>query len=323
MRTTHSASGTVTDVIAQPLTVTSIAAVSPNPRNTAVSSINVTFSVPINTSSPTAARRDADRQRRHPSRSAASHSRLVPGTTSTYQVGELSAFTFAGGSYTLTVNAADIDDQNGTAGTGSLSTSWLVSRSTPTISWANPAGHRLRHGPERSPARRHGQRAGDVHLHAGHGHCPWRRQQPDALGLLHAHRHDRLHHGLVDRDRERRPGHANGGQRQPGQHHVRHGPGQRPAQRERDLDRERQHRHGARHLHLRQRGRNRARRRQWPERGGHLHPHRHDRLHHGLVDRDRERRPGHANGGQRQPGQHHVRHGPGQRRSSAEARAGP
>ena len=34
-----------------PLTITSIAAVSPNPRDTAVSSIDVTFSEPINTSS--------------------------------------------------------------------------------------------------------------------------------------------------------------------------------------------------------------------------------------------------------------------------------
>ena len=36
--------------ITSPLSITSIAAVSPNPRNTAVSSINVTFSVPINLS---------------------------------------------------------------------------------------------------------------------------------------------------------------------------------------------------------------------------------------------------------------------------------
>ena len=40
----------------------------------------------------------------------------------------------------------------------------------------------------------------------------------------------------------------------------------------------------------------RARRGQRPERSGHLHAHRHDRLHHGLVDRDRQRRPGHADG---------------------------
>ena len=33
-------------------------------------------------------------------------------------------------------------------------------------------GHRLRHGPERNPARRHGQRGGNVHLHAGRGHHP-------------------------------------------------------------------------------------------------------------------------------------------------------
>src|SRR5208282_1461961 len=41
--------------------------------------------------------------------------------------------------YTLTVNASDIEDQYGNAGTGSFSTSWLLSGTTPTISWANPA----------------------------------------------------------------------------------------------------------------------------------------------------------------------------------------
>ena len=37
--------------------------------------------------------------------------------------------------------------------------------------------HRLRHGPERNAARRHGQRAGDVRLHAGRGDRPARRQR--------------------------------------------------------------------------------------------------------------------------------------------------
>ena len=36
------------------MTVTSIAAVSPNPRNTTVSSIDVTFSMPINAAASTA-----------------------------------------------------------------------------------------------------------------------------------------------------------------------------------------------------------------------------------------------------------------------------
>ena len=59
-------------MIIQPLTIASIAAVSPNPRNTAVSSINVTFSVPISTGSLTAGacafiqqRAQSDHGRRH------------------------------------------------------------------------------------------------------------------------------------------------------------------------------------------------------------------------------------------------------------------
>ena len=41
-------SAQATTTVVSPLTITSIAAVSPNPRNTAVSSIDVTFSEPIN-----------------------------------------------------------------------------------------------------------------------------------------------------------------------------------------------------------------------------------------------------------------------------------
>ena len=177
----NSASGTITDLITPPLSVTTIIAISPNPRTTPVSTVDVTFSLPIDTSSPTAGAVTLTDNGNPVAVSGVSFA-LVPGTTSTYQVGDLSAFTAAGGSYTLTVNAADIDDQYSNAGTGSLSTSWLVSGTTPTITWANPGDHRLRHGAERSPARRHGQRAGDVHLHAGRWHCPGRRQQPDAVG---------------------------------------------------------------------------------------------------------------------------------------------
>ena len=134
----NSASGTITDVITQPLTVTAIAAISPNPRTTPVSTVDVTFSLPIDTSSPTAGAVTLTDNGSPVAVSGVSFA-LVPGTTSTYQVGDLSAFTAAAGSYTLTVNAADIDDQYGNPGTGSLSTSWLVSGTTPTISWANPA----------------------------------------------------------------------------------------------------------------------------------------------------------------------------------------
>ena len=55
---------------------------------------------------------------------------LVSGTT--YAINGLAAFTKAEGSYTLTVNAAGIQDQNGNPGTGSLSTSWLMDTTPPT-----------------------------------------------------------------------------------------------------------------------------------------------------------------------------------------------
>ena len=134
----NSASGTITDLITPPLTVTAIAAISPNPRTTPVSTVDVTFSLAIDTSSPTAGAVTLTDNGNPVAVSGVSFT-LVSGTTSTYQVGDLSAFTAAAGSYTLTIDAADIDDQYGNSGTGSLSTSWLVNGTTPTISWANPA----------------------------------------------------------------------------------------------------------------------------------------------------------------------------------------
>ena len=152
-----SASGTVTDVIAQPaLTVTSIAAVSPNPRNSVVSSIDVTFSEPINTSSLTSGALTLTDD---------GGANLINGGVSltlrlghdTYAIGGLIGLTTAQGEYTLTVNAADIQDQNGVAGTGSLSTSWLMDTTPPTSSVSCAAardnldelrrvGHRFRPG---------------------------------------------------------------------------------------------------------------------------------------------------------------------------------
>ena len=52
---------------------------------------------------------------------------LVSG--SMYQIGGLAGLTAAAGTYTLTVNAADIEDQYGNPGTGSMSTSWVVDHS--------------------------------------------------------------------------------------------------------------------------------------------------------------------------------------------------
>ncbi len=140
----NSASGTITDVIAQPLTVTAIAEVSPNPRTTPVSTVDVTFSVPIDTSSPTAGAVTLTDNGSPVAVSGVSFA-LVPGTTSTYQVGDLSAFTAQGGTYTLTVNAADIDDQYGIAGTGTAATSW-TNTATATATAVTPGTASVSYG---------------------------------------------------------------------------------------------------------------------------------------------------------------------------------
>jgi fibronectin-binding autotransporter adhesin len=108
-----------------PLAITSITAVSPNPRNTPVSSIEVTFNDPINTSS-VASGAVTLTENGNPIALSGLTFTLVPGTSATYAVGSLSSFTAAVGTFVLTVNAADINDQHGFAGSGSASTSWVT-----------------------------------------------------------------------------------------------------------------------------------------------------------------------------------------------------
>ncbi|MFI5455769.1 MAG: Ig-like domain repeat protein, partial [Isosphaerales bacterium] len=128
----NSASGTITDVITQPLTVTAIAAVSPNPRNTAVSSIDVTFSEPINPTTFTDSDLTLTDNGGFNLITSAVTTSLVSG--STYQINGLSGLTASNGNYALTVNAAGIQDPFGNPGTNSLSTSWLMDTAPPTSS---------------------------------------------------------------------------------------------------------------------------------------------------------------------------------------------
>ena len=98
------------------------------------------FNVPINTTSAAA---DGVTLTDHGISVAASglSFTLVPGTTSTYQIGGLLELTTAPGTYVFTVNAAMFDDQFGNAGAGSLSTSWVVIPTSVYISssYANDA----------------------------------------------------------------------------------------------------------------------------------------------------------------------------------------
>ncbi len=115
-----------------PVSVTAIAAVSPDPRNSAVPVVDVTFSRPINPSSLTSgALALTDNGSANLIESGVTLT-LVSDTTSTYAIGDLTGLTGAQGNYTLTVNAADILDPNGVAGTGTSSTSWLMDTTPPT-----------------------------------------------------------------------------------------------------------------------------------------------------------------------------------------------
>ena len=116
-------------------TVTSIAAVSPNPRNTAVASIQVTFNEPIALPAFSASWITLTRNGGLIPVTSDVTATLVSG--STYQINGLSGVTASDGSYTLTVYATGVTDASGNTGTNSLLTSWLMD-TTPPSSEVNP-----------------------------------------------------------------------------------------------------------------------------------------------------------------------------------------
>ncbi len=120
-----------------PMSVTSITPASPNPRNTPVATLDVTFSVPIEAVNFTlGAITLTDNGGLNLINSGVS---LMPveGTASTYAIEGLAGLTTAEGTYVLTVDAAAISDEYGNPGTGTLSTSWLMD-TTPPVSTVNP-----------------------------------------------------------------------------------------------------------------------------------------------------------------------------------------
>jgi len=128
---TPSTAQATTEVL-PPLAIGSISPIVPNPLNTPVSSVTVTLSEPAGGDGFTAsALALTDNGVPIPITSAVSIS-LVSG--STYTISGLAALTTAEGNYTLTVNAAAINDQYGNPGTGSVSTSWLMDTTPPTSS---------------------------------------------------------------------------------------------------------------------------------------------------------------------------------------------
>jgi hypothetical protein len=117
-------------VVNQALTITSITAVSPNPRNAPVNTIFVIFSEPINLNTLLPG---AFTLTDNGGPNLITSPRFVTHTSGdTYGVQGLTALNMLSGEYVFTVNGADIQDENGNFGTGSLSTSWLMDTTPPT-----------------------------------------------------------------------------------------------------------------------------------------------------------------------------------------------
>jgi len=120
-----------------PMVVQGIQQVTPNPRNTPVNSVTVTLdkaalastfnfnaiSLTLN-SGPNL---------------SSSGLTVTPVNSTTFQINGLAALTGTAGTYVLTINAAAMQDSGGNPGVGSLSTSWSVITTGPTIVAMAPA----------------------------------------------------------------------------------------------------------------------------------------------------------------------------------------
>jgi uncharacterized repeat protein (TIGR03803 family) len=116
--------------VVTPLTITTLTAPTPDPRNTAVDSVDITFSTTVNVASFTSKALALSVSGKAVPLPAALTLTLVSGTT--YQISGLDMATAAQGLYSLTVNAAYIQGSSGNTGSGTLSTSWLMDSTAPS-----------------------------------------------------------------------------------------------------------------------------------------------------------------------------------------------
>jgi hypothetical protein len=116
--------GQVYSIDHTPPTISSVAAVTPNPRSTPVSTDNVVFSEPINLATFTSGALLLTLNGSSVPLTSAVTTSLVSG--STYQISGLDSFTAAAGNYVLTVNATGVQDLAGNTGTGSASVTWTT-----------------------------------------------------------------------------------------------------------------------------------------------------------------------------------------------------
>ncbi|MBN1908212.1 MAG: Ig-like domain-containing protein, partial [Pirellulales bacterium] len=110
-----------------PPTVTDVVDITPDPRNTAVDTVDVVFSEPINLSTFTFEDVILTHDSSPVTLTGAITTSLVSGTT--YRISGLSSFTSINGDYVLTVDASGIQDLAGNSGTGSASDTWTMNSS--------------------------------------------------------------------------------------------------------------------------------------------------------------------------------------------------
>jgi uncharacterized protein YidB (DUF937 family) len=127
--------------------VTNIVPVSPGPRKTAVPSIDVTFSEPINLATFNFADLGLKRNGVNVVLRKTVKAALLPGTTSTYRISGLTSFTNAQGNYQLTVQATGLSNVAGVAGVGSQQVAWTTDKTRPKIVSAGPVTPTLRATP--------------------------------------------------------------------------------------------------------------------------------------------------------------------------------
>ena len=144
-------------------------------------------------------------------------------------------------------------------------------KATPAIAWPNPADITYGTALSDHSARCHHLGARNLHVQSGPSRDPLRGHQPDPLGRLHAHGHDRLQHRFRVRDAQLstrpRPHHLG----QPRRHHLRYRALGRSAQCVGGLDGRRRQRNGRGIVHLHPGRRHRPERRRGTDPLGHVH----------------------------------------------------
>ncbi|HEX5400652.1 MAG TPA: Ig-like domain-containing protein [Verrucomicrobiae bacterium] len=114
-----------------PVVVETLDAVSPNPRNFPVPSVNVTFSRAINPA--TFDYHALSLTRNGGANLITSGVTITPVSGNTYSVGGLNPLTGTEGDYALTVDAGAVQDSGGVAGFGSATTTWTMVTTGPRI----------------------------------------------------------------------------------------------------------------------------------------------------------------------------------------------